>query len=459
MTTMVKYMEKAKIELICVALEGEHIELAAQFAAEARRSLAGRGLELLRPAEEYTLTGHQVRAACQRAQEAGADAVLFLTGTWILADHIVDAVQSCSLPVGIWGVPEPVSFSSVGANVVHGALEEMGLAHRLFYGAPGEAAVEAEIVAFARAAHAFGKCRRARLGLIGGRAIRAYPTAADPNQIKALFGMEAEHIDQLVLLEKARSIPREETERLLRRVRETYGRVDVPEDALARSVNIYAALSAMRGEYRLDLLSVKCLGEFMDAYGCCCLALSMLGDEGFVAGCQCSVNAAISAYILAQLSELPPYFGDVNVVLQKEGVARLINCGSIPGRLAEGYADVAIVPQYEYMGRGGGACTLFCCREGDVTFGTLGRVQGEYVMSVATGRAFAQPMEALTPVRTWAQGFVKLNCDPMEFFANIRSNHSVACYGNVAQDLREFCRIANVRLLENGAAQRIHTAL
>ena len=48
--------------------------------------------------------------------------------------------------------------------------------------------------------------------LIGGRAISAYTTAADPNQIKEVSGTEVEHIDQLILLEKARGIREEQVD-------------------------------------------------------------------------------------------------------------------------------------------------------------------------------------------------------------------------------------------------------
>ena len=442
-------MKQVKIGLICVALEGERIDLATEFAEKARESLAERELQLVSQPDAYTLTAGQVIDQCRRAVREGAHAVVFLIGTWLLADHIIDAAKECTVPIGIWGVPEPVSFSSVGVNVIHGAMDEMGIRHRLFYGMPGEDQVEDRIVKFARAAAAFAACRKARFGLIGGRTISAYPTAADPNQVKAMFGMEIEHIDQLVLLEKARAVKKEETDRLAERVKAAYGEVKVSPETLRKSVSIYAALKEIKSEYGLDLLSVKCIGEFMDAYASCCLALSMLCDEGVTAACQCSINAAISMFIMAQFSKLPPYFGDISVVLKDDKIVRLINCGSIPGKLAPDYDSIEIVEQYAYMGAGRGACTLFCCREGDITFGTLGRVQGEYVMNIATGQAFEQPVEQLKEVRSWAQGFVRLDGDPMKFFHNIRSNHSTACYGNVAEELEEFCWIAGVTAQRN----------
>jgi len=288
--------------------------------------------------------------------------------------------------------------------------------------------------------------RGSRLGVIGGRAISAYPTSADPNQIKMLFGVEVDHIDQLILLEKAKNVTLEQSRIVIDRVCAAYGSVDVPEEMLVRSVNVYIALRDIISTYKLAMLTVKCIGEFMDAYSCCCLAVSMLNDEGFTVVCQGNINALLSAYILSRFSSDPVYFGDISTVGKKDGVVRLINCGSIPGKLAQSYADVAIKTQYEYMGKGRGACTLFCCKEGAVTFGTLGRNDGKYVMSVANGKAFAQPLSVLHEVRDWAQGFIHLEGDPMTFYHNIRSNHCTACYGNHTAVLKEFCWLMDIEM-------------
>ncbi len=433
-----------KLGLICVGLAGERLDLAEKFHARAKDALAGAGIEIVNKADSYTTDGGQVLRQARACREAGAHALLYLAGTWLLAGHVVDAVQDVDLPAGIWGIPEPASFSSVGANVAHGALIEMNLSHRLFYGEPEDSAVIGEIARFAHACRVNRALRGARLGLLGGRCISAYPTAADANQVKALFGTEIEHVDQLVLLEKARSVPKETSRQLIERVKSTYGKVDVPEDMLIRSVNVYAALKEIIEEYSLDMCSVKCIGELMDRYCSCCLALTMLNDEGFPSGCQCNVNALLSGFILSGFSGEPVFMGDVNVVLMRESMARLINCGFIPGRLAGDLSEVQILSQYEYMGRGQGACTLFCMRGGTVTFGTLGRKNGRYVMHIAGGHAFSEPLGTLLEVRHWPQGFIRLRGDPMLFFQNLLSNHSVMGYGDHAAELKEFCALMGI---------------
>lgn len=442
--------KKIKAGLICVGLEGERLDMAEQFLKKGSELLGSGSIELVNDCASYTLSREEVKEQTRQCVDRGACAVIYMVGTWILADHIIDAVRDLLVPVGIWGIPESISFSSVGANVVHGAMEEMNLPHELFYGQADDPFVGEEIERFVRACHVKARLKQARLGMIGGRAISAYPTTGDPNQIKKLFGTEIEHIDQLLLLERARLVPDEEAAGKAEAVKRTYGNVDVPDEILIKSVKVYFALKGIIEEYGLNLCSVKCIGEFLDHYTSCCLAISMLNDEGYLVNCQCNLNAMLSSFILAQLSDDPVYFGDVNMVDKESGTARVINCGSIPGKLAESYEDIRIVTQYEYMGKGLGACTLFCCKPGAVTFGTLARVDGEYVMAAACGEAFKEEIDRLTEVRTWAQGFIRLHCEPMEFFRNIRSNHSVFCYGKVKEELEILCRLLGIRFINIG---------
>ena len=438
-------VENIKIGLVCIGLEGERNDLAKVFREEAVTVLVLHGINVLNKADNCTLTGEEVLRQTRYCETAGADAMVYLIGTWCLASHVIDAVRDSKIPFAVWGIPEPASFSSVGANVVHGTLGEMNIKHKLIYGFPRDESTIEDLCSFIKAAAIKKELSHLRLGMIGGRAISAYPTTADPNQIKKLFGIEIEHIDQLLLLEKARKIPESLCDSKIAEMRMRYGSVDVPKDMLHRSVSVYFALREIIREQKLDLLSVKCIGEFMDSYASCCVALSMLNDEGFVCNCQCNINALISSYILTRLSGGPCFFGDVNVVLKEEGCIRLICCGGLPGKLASSDKAIRIVPQYEYMGAGQGACTLFCMKEGPVTIGTLGRDNGEYVMNIATGTAYEETDAELLKVRSWAQGFVKLDCDPMEFYHNLRCNHSVVAYGNHKDQLQELCDLYGIR--------------
>jgi len=441
---------KIKIGLVCVALNGERVDIAQSLLFESQRSLLGSDIELVNPESQCTINGDALWEQTKQCCDKGACTIIYLIGTWVMANHIVDTVRNINIPIGIWGVPNAESFSSVGASVVHGALVEMGINHRLFYGQPDELKLINKLSSFAKACKMKRVLSSARMGLIGGRSINAYPTTADPMQIKKIFGTEIEHIDQMEVLDQAKCADGQRVSELCHELRNSFC-IDsrLTDSMLEKSVRVSIGLEKVVEKYDFDFCSIKCLGEFIDTYTSCCLAVALMNEKGIITGCQCSINATLSMYLLNQLTNCPVFFGDVNCIDVNSSIARVINCGSIPPSLANDRGKVQLAPQYEYMGAGGGACTLFCCRAGRVTFGTLGRRNGKYVMNIASGEALEKPISELKKVRDWAQGFVKLDGDPELFYHNILSNHSVFGYGDHREELLEFCELMGLAAEEN----------
>jgi L-fucose isomerase len=425
-------------------LEGERIDYAKRFEKEAREGFKKLNIEIVN-VSGVKLNRQSVVDASKEIEAENADAIIYLIGTWIFADSVVSAVQQVDLPIAVWGVPEPVSFSSVGANVIHGAFVEMGIAHKLFYGRPEENQTLQEIAVYCKAAMVKKRLKKARFGLIGGRAISAYTTAADPNQIKGLFGVEIDHIDQMIVLEKARAITDASATEYFSPRKTRYRSFDVSDDVLLKSIKTAMAVEQIIDEYELDMASIKCLGDFINIYTSCCMSVVFAGDAGFTMSCQCDVNATLSMYIIRLLSGGPAFYGDISTVMYADGEVRMINCGALPTALAPNAKDISWVTQYEYMGNGRGVCPVFCMKGGNVTFGYLGRVKGEYQMLIAQGTAFEKPIDEIVSVRTWPQGFARLHGDPRKFYYNLLSNHCVMGYGSLGMELRELCEFYDIK--------------
>ncbi len=184
----------------------------------------------------------------------------------------------------------------------------------------------------------------------------------------------------------------------------------------------------------------------------------MLNNEGITTACQSDINAAIMMKVLNILSDQPPIFADLNYIDRQTRVARVINCGSMPTSLAKSRGDVDWGFQYEYMGKARGACPVFCCKGGQVTICTLGRIKGKYLLQIAQGEAFEQPKSRFSEVRDiWPQAFIKMNCDVDEYYQNLRSNHIVVGYGDLVEELINYCEIANISYVFNKS--RINTVV
>jgi L-fucose isomerase len=438
-----------KIGLITVSLDGERTDLAKQFEMNALVSLKQSGLEVLEN-PSLCLNGEEVLRAVENAKNKRADCIVFLIGTWVYAPDIISPIQQFPLPVVVWGIPEPASFSSVGANVIHGTLDELGIKHLLVYGMPCDKETVDSIKGYARASMVKNILYTSKFGLVGGRSLGMYPSTVDSIQVKRIFGVEIEHIDQLLLVETARKIENVKAKSVYEEFKKEYGNIDVPDDVMLKSIKVYAALKKIIEDYKLSFLGVKCLEEVINIYVSCCLAISLCNNDGVPTACQSDINAALAMKILNILSNKATIFADVNMVDKKEGVARLVNCGTMATTLAEMKRDVDWGYQYEYMGNARGACPTFCCKPGEVTFCGLSRIKGDYVMQITTGNAFLQPKEIFAQDRDiWPHAFISLDCDPGNFYQAIRSNHVVVGYGNMKKELQFLCDLMDIKVILN----------
>ena len=238
------------IGLITVSLDGERTDLAKQFEMSALVSLKKSGLEVLEN-PSLCLNGADVLRAVENAKNKRVDCIVFLIGTWVYAPDIISAIQQFHLPVVVWGIPEPASFSSVGANVIHGTLDELGIKHLLVYGMPDDKETVDSIISYAWASMVKNILYTSKFGLVGGRSLGMYPSTVDSIQIKRIFGVEIEHIDQLLLVETARKIEDIKAKSFYEEFKKEYGNIDVPDDVMLKSIKVYIALKKIIEDYNV----------------------------------------------------------------------------------------------------------------------------------------------------------------------------------------------------------------
>ena len=99
----------------------------------------------------------------------------------------------------------------------------------------------------------------------------------------------------------------------------------------------------------------------------------------------------------------------------------------------------------EYMGKLRGATAAFCCKPGAVTVAAIGRIEGNYVMHIFNGEALEKESKVLAEVRDiWPQAFIKVDIDFESFIQNVRTGHSLFCYGDYKDELVNFCEISGI---------------
>lgn len=436
-----------KVGLITLSLERERTDLARNFGREGAKQLRTAGFEVFEKEDLVFDTEGCINAAHALSAQ-GAHCIIIQLGTWVSTPVVVDTVRSIDLPFGIWAEDNPASFSLTAGGIVHGSLDEMGLKHRFFYGSPRSQALMEEISSFINASAAVRDLKGERLCVVGGRVMGMYTTMADMIQVKRVFGVEVEHVDAVRLYLEGESAPHQEVLKIRDWIIETFGRVNVPEKILDKSIRLYIALKGVLQKEAYTLVAVKCQDEMINNYASSCLAISLLNDEGFTVSCESDIYAAITMQVLRSLSGGISLFGDVNHLDLDKNVLRVVNCGSMPTLMASNRKEVDLGLQYEYMGKAQGATTVLSVKESPVTVARLSRVKGRFVLLAGEGSTQAVDKSRFKESReSWPHAFINLKGDTQRFIQNLRSNHLHLCFGNHLKDLQEFCTMKDIELI------------
>ncbi len=394
----------------------------------------------------------EIEKAVEECERQGVDCIVFYVATWLWASEVWRAIYHLSIPTLIWCTPTPIGWATGGALVLHGALDEVGVKHKIVYGYPDDEEALKSIVSFARAAKAANRLKKTTLGLIGGYSMGAVTGSVDIAQILSKFGVKIEHVDQYELVNSAKAIPKEEVEETYKELRRKYGRLPELDEVMERSIRLYIALKKLVSERKYDVVAVKCFPELGDNYATACLAQSLLPDEGVVTSCIGDVNTALSAYILYLLSGKPTFNPDVQQIRKWENVVKLASDGAAPISLAEDMGKVTLKRRgLPSEGAADGICVGFVCKPGPVTMLRLCRIKGEYCMHIATGEAFI-PKDVDVALKEcgfphWPHAFIKLNGDVEKFIQNQRSEYISMCYGNYERELMDLCYILDIKPL------------
>jgi len=432
------------VGFMTVSLPREKVELAQAAHRRAVQALTGRDLNVVFP-EEIVVDLDTLISELRRMEAGGADCLLLLIGTWTNTTWVVTAFEQARIPGAIWSVPDAATFSLTGAGIIHGSLDEIGLPHRFVYGSPDDETTMRDILVFARAAKAVTRMRGAKCALIGGRVSGMYTTMPDFSQVRRVFGVEIEHVDQYRIVLEAESIPSGTVSESISKLRSAHKHIHATDAELERAVRLYHALKKVLNDDGYTVACVKCAGEVLDNYGSCCLPISLCNDEGYVVGCEADVNAALTMQIMNLITGQPSLFADVNHIDLEQNVVRLVNCGSMPMWYARSKENVDLGRQYEYMGKQRGVTTRFCVDEGELTVARLSRRTGQYRMVITAGRSLYEDKSRFAEARDmWPHAFIRLHSHVRKLVPNIYSNHFHATRGNIVSELQTYCELTGI---------------
>jgi len=423
---------------------------------EAGAALRKLGFDVITASEGLSRTTSDMERHGRILLNDDIEALIVYVGTWTYSNVVVNLASVVGLPVAIWTNSGNGNIGIVGAAISRGALDEVGIKNTLIHGGFDDAHTLEKIRVWCAGCAAVTKLKGTTLGVGGSRCMGMYTAHVDASEIKKKFGVDVDGWEQMLLIERAKAIPDDRARGFLEWMKDEFGGITASENAVLAQIKMYLALSEFIEEKRYDFVAVKCLPELPELHTTFCLAHALLNGsvdangpkEPFVCACEADANGALTMQMLKNVSGKSVLFADFLSYDAGSGMATLCNCGSHPIDFACCNKDIYWVKEglIEFNWKIGGACPQCVAKPGVMTLSRLSRIDGEYVMLIIKGQALEYPREKLAEVNPQQpQAFVRLECDPDDFFADLRCNHIHAVYGDYAAELVTMCELLNVR--------------
>jgi L-fucose isomerase-like protein len=397
---------------------------------------------------------NQAFEALEQFRSADIDALVLYSTTWMWASEIAFLAQDIRRPVLLWSPATSRGWTNVGALEVHGALDEIDLDHKFIIGQHDDPETISAISAFCKASWAVQCLRGMTLGLVGGRGMGETTGAADPSQWMRIFGIDIEHMDQMVVIEESKAVSAEDVAMATKEISKKFDYLPEPSEVMDRSVRMYVALKKIYREKDFDLAAVKCYPELGDGYATPCLAQSLLADEGYTSACIGDLNTALTAQVAGYFSEEAIFSGDIQQVVYDKNIIKIVCDGGCPPSLAGGCKDCGVCMRgLPSEGEAGGMGISAVLKAGRCTLAHLARVGGEFVMQIAPGEVFEPPKDELDSwlrecgMPHWAHAYVKIDGDGRRFYQHQRGEFVSLAYGDISRELVSFCEMAGIEPL------------
>lgn len=452
---------KPKVGLITTMAPGkswprETLDKVCQDNVMAKLALQAIGLEIVTGSEGISRTKSEMVEHGKILRSKGIEALVLYVGSWTYANTAVALADIVDVPILVWTYSAPGNIGIVGGSIVRGALDEIGVKNTLVHGGFKDPQTLTKLRKWCVGCAAAMRLRGSTLGVGGSRGMGMFTTHVDPSDVSRKFGIDIEGWDQGDLIQRSKEIPDNDVQGFSEWMKQEFGRVEVPESLMNAQIKMYLALKQLVQERGFDFVCVKCMPELPSQYTTFCVAHALLNDtndaqghkECITCGCEADVNGAITMQMLKNVCGGPTMFADFLLYNERENMATLCNCGSMPTDFAPTKKDVhwvlGNVAEYEW--KMGAASPQYVAKPGLVTMARLGRIAGEYIMLILKGLAVSYPRKKLAEVNPQQpQAFVRLQCDPDDFIAELRANHIHVAYGDYVDELELLCKTLDIR--------------
>lgn len=347
-------------------------------------------------------------------------------GTEQLAELIIKRFIA---PTLIWAHPEKNSLAS--------ALEIMGCYQEqyplsLMYGKVGEPQVINQLHQFVSVSRLIRKMNFGNIGFVGAPSdwlLVSQNTYTIPFNLDFTF-METKEVyqymqkidDQMIDPEICKKIP-------------CPGKNDLPREDFLTALKVYEALRYLIEKHHLDAVSLRCF-DFLSKKFTACLALSLLNDQGFPAGCEGDKQAVIGLLMAQTLTGKAGWMANPSTANFHDNTITFAHC-TIPISMLD--------PEQSYTFKTHMESNLSVAIEGSLEKKsvTIFRLGGEYDKLLAIkGEIVESNCKNPNLCRTQAKVYIEGHLS--EWLDKTCGNHQIIVYGDIMDELKMFCKFYKI---------------
>jgi|AntRauTorckE6833_2_1112554.scaffolds.fasta_scaffold00020_13 L-fucose isomerase-like protein len=268
-----------------------------------------------------------------------------------------------------------------------------------------------------------------KLGIIGEPSDWLIDSHIDKKLVKQNWGLSVIDIEMTEVIKEYKDIDDNRAKRLIDEF--TNNALDIKEptnDDLIKASKVYFALKNIVQRNNLDALTIRCFDLVTELETTGCLALSMLNNEGIIAGCEGDVPATVSMMILNYLTGKVPFMANPVSLNIKNNKVKFAHC-----TIATSSVDNYIIRSHFETGIGVGIQGEV--KKGDVTVFKIG---GKDLSHVAYKNGeLVTNLNSEFACRT--QVLVDFNDDDISYlFKNPIGNHHILIEGNYYSLVNQF---------------------
>ncbi|TFG64058.1 MAG: fucose isomerase [Spirochaetales bacterium] len=451
----------------------------ANFQKKVKTHLENDGFEVL-AAEEVIWQNRLAVKYGKMMRAADVDCVIFNYCVWAWPGFARVAAQFCPKPIILYANLNPGYPAMVGMLANAGSLDQIGIPFFKIFGELTDKKIYEKLKAAILGISAFNRMKGLTYVNVGGRSLSIDTAIADPALWMEKFGIDVDHVDQMELVRRAElelENPAKVEKALAycrKHVRKIHWTKDdatmkCTEDLVKRSLAMYYAMTDLCDEFGYDFCGIKGQRELTEHYATSDIPEAVLNDyygpagephDPIVCSTEADMDAALTMQIFNLITGQPVLFADIRSYYDDKKIWDLCNSGAHATYFAgkskdpiENLKNVEFRPEGFYY-PAGGASVYHIAKPGEVTLARLARSGSttHYKLVVVHGEFVsfgAEEDEKLAAIEqdNWPHAFCRFDCDMETFIQGINCNHIHGTYGNWVEELKVFCRAADIEFV------------